>query len=101
MQCELCHYAISNNVVHQGRTYSLYEHEYMHPPYAQLEHYTESKVFQILIRLEEALSIEVGRGPHNDLNLNDPTLARTHCVLNYSSHRLLLKPLAARYGTAV
>lgn len=57
-------------MIHQGHKYCLFDYEQIYPPYAKLEHYSESKVFEIVIRLEEDLNISIGRGTDNDLNLN-------------------------------
>jgi len=101
MQCDLCRYAISNEVIYQGRKYNLYEYERIHPPYAKFEHYSDNKIFEILIRLEESLSIVIGRGVENDLNLNDSSISRSHCSLFYSASRMMLKGLPSKYGTFI
>ena len=101
MQCDLCKYAISNQVIYQGRKYNLYEYEKIHPPYAKFQHYSDNKIFQILIRLEESVSIMIGRGAENDLNLNDQSISRSHCSFFYTSNRMLLKGLPSKYGTFI
>jgi hypothetical protein len=101
LQCEICRYAISNEVLHQGRRYCLFDYEQIHPPFAKLEHYADARVFEILIRLEEPLTIAVGRGVENDLNLNDSSISRSHCALEYSSQRLWLRGQACKYGSFV
>ena len=101
MQCDLCRFSISNEVIYQGRKYNLYEYERIHPPYAKFEHYSDNKIFEILIRLEESLTVTIGRGPDNGLNLNDSSISRSHCSLFYAANKLMLKGLPSKYGTFV
>ena len=83
LRCELCKYAISNEVTHNGQKYCLFDYEQIHPPFAKFEQYVDNKVREIVIRLEEDLNLMVGRGAENDLNLNDSTISRNHCQLYY------------------
>jgi hypothetical protein len=49
--CELCKQHFSNEIRHNGRVYSLFEPEKIHPPYARFEHFQDNKIFEILVRL--------------------------------------------------
>jgi pSer/pThr/pTyr-binding forkhead associated (FHA) protein len=43
----------------------------------------------------------IGRGPENDLNLNDSSISRSHCSLFYTCNKMLLKGLPSKYGTFI
>ena len=43
----------------------------------------------------------MGRGAENDVNLNDSSISRGHCMLEYSSQRLFLRALNSRYGSFI
>jgi hypothetical protein len=62
---------------------------------------SEGKVYQILVRLEESISINIGRGPENELNLNDSSISRNHASFFYTAQQLFLKGLPSKYGSFV
>jgi pSer/pThr/pTyr-binding forkhead associated (FHA) protein len=53
------------------------------------------------VRLEESISINIGRGPENELNLNDSSISRNHASFFYTAQQLFLKGLPSKYGSFV
>ena len=65
LKCELCKTSLSNEVIVNGNKYVLIAPEQIHPPYLKLSRFSEGKVHEILVRLEEDTRIGVGRGSDN------------------------------------
>jgi pSer/pThr/pTyr-binding forkhead associated (FHA) protein len=51
------------------------------------------------VKLNEGLSVTIGRSGESDLPVKSSTVSRKHCLLFYSHKQLYVKDLKSKYGT--
>jgi hypothetical protein len=53
----------------------------------------------LVIRLDNTISLKIGRKKENDVIFNDLSISGIHCELNCQNNSLYLKDLGSKYGT--
>ena len=104
-ECELCKSKLPDFIRHQGKLYEIIEYTKEFKNYIVFETLTldkhNNKFLYVVSFDNENNVISVGRSRESDMEINEVSVSRAHCIIKCENKKIFIKDKNSKFGTLV